>query len=104
MNDEELRKLAMAVVERKVFGSWMLGPNEPPNTLGLVFMPLLLGARLPPNVGAVYEYYSEAGPRSINGYPTFFSCRVLTKTDTKNIQPYIDKLAQQRKEFLADGN
>jgi len=33
------------------------------------------------NIGVIYEYISKAGPRSINGYPCFFSFRILNKAD-----------------------
>jgi len=33
------------------------------------------------NLGVIYEYYSEAGPRCCNGYPCFFSCHIINKAD-----------------------
>lgn len=33
------------------------------------------------NLGCIYEYYSEQSPRSINGYPSFFSFRLLSHGD-----------------------
>jgi hypothetical protein len=33
------------------------------------------------DIGMIYEYISEAGPRSINGNPIFTSFKLLSKTD-----------------------
>jgi len=35
--------------------------------------------------GLIYEYLSEAGPRSINGMPSFFSMRMLSKADAEKV-------------------
>lgn len=47
--------------------------------------------------GLIYEYYSEAGPMSVNGMPTFFSCRMLSKTDTKKVLKIVKKLEEAEK-------
>lgn len=31
--------------------------------------------------GMIYEYFSEAGPRSVNGYPTFVSLHMVSQED-----------------------
>lgn len=56
--------------------------------LGMIFMPLILGAfaddtdEYKNDIGMIYEYYDKAGPRSVNGYPCFFSLCYLNKHDT----------------------
>lgn len=45
-------------------------------------------------VGALYEDFSKAGPRSINGYPFFFSFKILHKDD---LLPLSDKVAAKKK-------
>ena len=50
--------------------------------------------------GAICEYLSAAGPRAINGMPSFFSCRLLSEEDVKKMRPMIDELVEQRKAFL----
>lgn len=100
MDEPTRRKVALDIVESRIFGSWMMRDSDVGDMLGLVFMPLVLGARLPPNAHALYEYVSEAGPRAINGYPTFFSCRILTEADTKAISVYAADLDAKRIAFL----
>ena len=36
-------------------------------------------------LGIIWEYLSEALPRSINGYPIFMSCRVMNKADWERV-------------------
>jgi hypothetical protein len=43
------------------------------------------------NIGFIYEYLDKANPMAINGFPTFFSCRFLTKTDTDRMFEYYEK-------------
>jgi hypothetical protein len=33
------------------------------------------------NLGVIWEWMAKAGPRSINGYPIFFSCRLMHRDD-----------------------
>lgn len=42
-------------------------------------------------LGIVWEYLSEALPRSINGYPIFMSCRVMNKSDWNKIWPVLQR-------------
>ena len=90
----------MDVADGMVFGSWMLRDGLADNSFGMVFMPILLGGsgitaeqleadpRFPQGVHtpvAYYEYYDKAGPRSVNGYPCFFSCSLLLGKDVKRV-------------------
>ena len=100
MEEQGLRQLAMDIIEGKVFGTWGIPESESPNTIGMIFMPLILGAKVDEGTAHVYEYMSEAGPRSINGYPIFFSCRMLSKTDADALWPLIEEVKQQRDTFL----
>lgn len=95
---EELRRLALDIADGKVFGSWMVQTDMVP----LVFMVLAIGgpASFPSNGVAVYEYLDKAGPRSINGCPTFFTCSVLTKQDLNFLQPEVKRLVQQKRKYL----
>jgi hypothetical protein len=52
------------------------------------------------DAGIIYEYISAAGPRSINGYPMFTSCRKLNKEDTQTMIKYYNELLEQKKKFL----
>jgi hypothetical protein len=52
-----------------------------------LFMPLALGGLADfsaadiQRIGVVWEWISAAGPRAINGYPRFFSCRFMDAED-----------------------
>jgi hypothetical protein len=45
-------------------------------------------------IGAVYARYADAGPRSINGHPFFFSMSFVHKDD---LQAIIDKIDAKQK-------
>lgn len=49
---------------------------------------------IPSNAGAVYEYYTEAGPMSVNGRPTFFSCRFMPKESLPALQDEVERLSK----------
>ena len=100
--DEELKKIAMDIVDDKIFTSDMV---RNPSEIGMVFMPVLLGGLKDmdedkkKDVRVLFEYYSEAMPRGINGYPTFPSVQILFKEEVPIIQKYVDKYVQL-KEYM----
>jgi hypothetical protein len=49
------------------------------------------------DVGIVYEYYDKAGPRGINGYPMFTSCRILHREDWDIVRPAVQREYERRK-------
>jgi hypothetical protein len=51
------------------------------------------------NIGVIYEWMEKAGPRSVNGYPTFFSCRLLHKEDWERAKVAIVR-EQERRETI----
>jgi hypothetical protein len=66
----------------------------------MVFMPIALGAfseyseEARKDIGMVYEYLDKAGPRSINGYPIFFSFRVVNVKDRLLVWEKYEKIRQ----------
>jgi len=48
------------------------------------------------NLGIVWEDYSEAGPRSVNGLPCFMSCKFMSKSDWKRACTAIEKEQKRR--------
>lgn len=44
--------------------------------------------------GAAYEDYDRAAPRSINGYPMFFSCRILHVNDVPRLLSELQRMEQ----------
>lgn len=51
------------------------------------------------NIGMLYEDYSKAGSLSVNGYPTFFSCSILSIDDTKRFIDLYIRYEKLREEF-----
>ena len=95
LSEDSLQKLAKDIAMEKVFCSYFLKPSEQQNLLGSIFMPLLFGAVEKEdidNLGFVCEYYDQAGPRAINGYPMFFSCQLITKHDAEKIVAKVDSI------------
>lgn len=51
------------------------------------------------NIGMVYEFYSQAGPRSINGYPIFMSFKIVSIDDTNKFIEKYNKYVKMRENF-----
>lgn len=80
MDDAEIKKVARGLVESHVFTHAMC----PPDMIGNVFMPILLGGLNGidlDKVGGVYEWMDKANELSVNGYPTFMSCHLVHADD-----------------------
>src|SRR5271157_4422261 len=43
-------------------------------------------------IGAVYEYIDKAADRSINGYPFFFSCKMLHRDDLRPLVAEVERM------------
>lgn len=71
--------------------------------LGMVFLPAILGAftnweeSALKNIGILYEYYSKALPRSVNGRPVFGSMYMLNVADWKKARKAIEREMALRK-------
>ena len=69
----------------------------------MVFMCLLLGSPPPPDyakkVGCVWEWFKDAGPRSCNGMPGFFSHHFMHIDDWRRAAPAIDRELERRRNF-----
>lgn len=51
------------------------------------------------NIGMVYSSLSDAGPRSINGYPIFYSMTIVSKEDTIKFIEMYKKYEKMREDF-----
>jgi len=49
----------------------------------------------------LYEYMDKAGPRAINGYPCFFSMRILWKENWEDLCNLIDKCEASKDAFIS---
>lgn len=96
-SDAEIRELAQDLYQGRIFTDRHIKKGDEERAL-TVFMPL---AFLKPkdvqdlkknNIGLFYEYLSEAGPRSVNGYPTFASFNALSQDDAKRLFETYEKI------------
>jgi len=97
--DQELKELAMGMHSGTVFSNMHLRKGDE-NMMSMIFMPLALGALSKmteeeiSDVGLIYEHLSAAGPRGINGYPTFFSFNILTKRESETLFEHLKKIQE----------
>lgn len=99
LSDDELREFIDAFVSGRIFTSNHV-PEGHGDLIAMVFMPIAFGAVTPETaeeIGLVYEYLDKAGPRSINGMPIFFSCRLLHKKDWERALPVLKAEHERRK-------
>jgi hypothetical protein len=104
MLNEDLKKLAVDIVDHKVFGSWML-PADQPELIAHIFMPLRKSADLlPKNVSCLYQYMDKALPMETNGLPTFLNFKYLTNEERERLVPMIERYRLMKQEFLDNAN
>lgn len=99
---EEKAKLLNALVYNKVFTSMQIPIGEE-ERITQIFISLTLMeqeyletlADMMVEGSVMYEYLEEASPLAINGFPSFFSFRIITKAD---FVPIVDEAVKIRKE------
>lgn len=97
LTEERLKELALDIVKDKIFLSDYLTPSEASSLLNVIFMPLLffdqkqIDEMKEDNIATFYGYYSDAGPRAINGFPQFMSFGMLTEEQRVKVFNYCDK-------------
>lgn len=94
LTDEELNDLAVGIVKGETY---CVNDSEAVrlsfgHIIGMMDEPF--DAETREQIGAFYEDFSKAGPRSINGYPMFFSLNILHIDD---VGPLSDKIEAKRK-------
>lgn len=80
MDEAQIKEAVMGLLHGHIYTADMC----PPDMIGMVFFPVLMGGLDDfdlDQIGNVYEYMDKAGERSINGCPIFLSCRVVHKDD-----------------------
>jgi hypothetical protein len=83
MTPDGIERLAIDIVDGKVFGSWDI-PDGGVDLLASIFLPIKFGAldgRDSDEVAHVYEYLEWAGPRAADGHPVFSSMRTLGRVE-----------------------
>lgn len=97
LTDDEINVLAEDIFRGKVFTSAQVR-TEDRNMLPAIFLPLALANQKlieemrKETPGMIYEHLCEAGPSSINGYPTFLSVHMVSQSDTKKVWEKYDKI------------
>jgi len=104
MTTIELKGFVLDYCAGRIFTSAHVNP---PDMIGMVFMPLGLGGlkELKPgeieDIGLVWEYIAAAGSRLINGMPLFTSCRLMHKDDLDIVRPLIEIEMQRLKDYVS---
>ena len=97
LTDKEIADIANDLYRGMIFTDRHI---QRPEDVASVFMPLIFMKENdikklkadPP--GMIYEYFSEAMPRSINGMPMFMSCRMISIKDTKKVMDIYKRIKQ----------
>ena len=106
MNDKELKQLAIDISEGKVFGTFHMRPDDMERNMAVVFMPLVFMNEKQrkkledEKVAHFYEYIDQAGPRSVNGMPCFFSMRNIDQENWEKVVKYIKEYETRVSSFL----
>lgn len=109
LSEDELKQLAIDIKESKVFTDRHIDPKEDPGILASIFLPIALGAFAGiaqeqfQEIGLIYGYIQQAGPRSVNGYPVFFNMQMLSNADAAKVDEYVGKLIAAQKAALSPG-
>jgi hypothetical protein len=104
MGTKELKQLAMDIIDNKVFGTWNL--KNPETEFSMVFMISFffkeeqIDQFKKDEIIHFYEYYDKAGPRSVNGMPCFFSCKIINKENWRQVVRYVEKYERTKNKFL----
>ena len=95
--DEELKQIAKDMLADKIFTNAHIREGDE-HLLATIFMPFVfmdekqrdeLEAK---GVKVLFEYLSEAGPRAINGYPMFMTCKYMTGEEWDKVYEYYEKM------------
>jgi hypothetical protein len=102
-SEDELRNLAADYIESRIFTSLQIRDGDA-DMLQVIFIPLMFikdcNAWLS-NAAFVYEHMEHAGPRAVNGYPSFFSVKKLSKHDYAAFARYVDDYKAMKDKFFS---
>ena len=82
MSEPDIKEMVSKLVKNQMFCATMIPPEEQEHMISSVFMPVALGGLGeydPASIGNIVEDMSKANNMAVNGYPTFFSCRLVHK-------------------------
>jgi hypothetical protein len=102
MSKEELATFVREFRGGQIFSSAHISEGDD-HIIRMVFLVLTLGGLHDApdsylnSIGLIWEYFSNAGPRSINGYPQFFSCHLMHRDDWDRARKAIIELDNREK-------
>lgn len=99
MSPEKLKEFVMGVVDGRIFTDRHV---RHPKDMTQVFMALNFmdpKALRVDDIGVIWEWMSEAGPRSINGMPMFMSFRMMNRSDAARAWKAIEREQKRREGF-----
>lgn len=97
LTDDEINALAEDIYRDRVFTSDQIRKGDL-NMLPVIFVPIIFADKKIIELmqkdapGMIYEHISEAGPRSVNGYPTFFSFHTVSQEDAKKVWEKVEQI------------
>ena len=99
MTDTEISALAERIFRNEVFTSaWHCRDAQQVMDSFMVIFALMENddrkklAKTLEDGGMVWEAFSEAGPRSVNGMPSFFSCHIVDAADTAKVREVLARM------------
>lgn len=101
LSDDEIKKIAIDFYHNKIFSSIHIMQNYGADMLKMVFVPILfLRPKNVEDIGMIYEYYSKAGPRAINGCPIFMSMKIMHNDDMDKFFKFMEEYEEMQRKFL----
>jgi hypothetical protein len=98
MSDEELKQFVLGWCDGRIYTNRHINSAR---VVPLVFMPLSFWKKPDlTDVGLVWEWLSAAGPRAINGHPTFMSCRLMHADDWERARVAVERELKRREEVV----
>lgn len=104
--DDELIQIGKDLHNKKIFTSLHIRKEDQERMLPLVFMPLTIMTKevheafIQAEPFVLFEYMEKAGPRSVNGYPGFFSFQFLNKEEWEKVKKVSDTLDEAEKKAM----
>ncbi len=95
LTDEDLKHIANGILNGTIFTDRHLDEND---SIGSHCLPIGLGSfgtkteEEIRQIGMAYEYMQYAGPRSVNGKPSFMSVRYLSIAQLEKVIDYMQKI------------
>ena len=83
MDHKQIKTLARRILNREVFGTWDIRPEDAGAYEHLIFLPIAMGAKPPDRFMAAFAPYTDRiqTNASPGGYPCFSSVQFIAEDD-----------------------